>query len=483
MEASASHMRENDEDQALKGLLNAFGSMFTLREIASAYRQASKNSELTGAILNGMQDRTSASVSDEVKCGESSVSSNDEISEKSVHAGGNSTATKKNRFPASTGTVSSVLGKDYFRSTPMTKGSSVTTKPLKLDLKEFPEVEIWEDEAKANSAKAISMPKDTEDFLFKMLGDGFQIDRDAIQKVLDRCGYDLQKSMDKLLDMSVATLDKRNGHPGEPSEKLEDIYPKLESSSCQNKSLRKSSSGSNGNRVLDTQKEVLASLFNVNERSEESPVKTPANIAVKRTRAVGEETEPPTDPTADHKIDPIYSRQDYKDDEGEEDSYQILRKAVKEYRSTMKEYYKAAAKAYAEGDFVRAGKLMEKGHIFNQKAREADEESAEKIFETRYMDTQEVFTLDLHADGAKEAIRLLKCYLSSLSSIPSIKYLKVIMETNDEDITKGARKRRILKLLEKESISWIEEGTAGTILICLEKINRKCLSFATNSTL
>ncbi|KAL1085022.1 hypothetical protein V6Z11_D08G021100 [Gossypium hirsutum] len=40
-----------------------------------------------------------------------------------------------------------------------------------------------------------TMYKDMEDFLFKMLGEEFRLERDAIQ-VLNRCGYDMQKVVD-----------------------------------------------------------------------------------------------------------------------------------------------------------------------------------------------------------------------------------------------------------------------------------------------
>lgn len=40
------------------------------------------------------------------------------------------------------------------------------------------------------------------------------------------------------------------------------------------------------------------------------------------------------------------------------------------------------------------------------------------MFIGRNEETEDTVTLDLHENGAKEAIRLLKCHLSSLSGIP-----------------------------------------------------------------
>ena len=85
--------------------------------------------------------------------------------------------------------------------------------------------------------------------------------------------------------------------------------------------------------------------------------------------------------------------------------------------------------------------------------------------------------LDLHDHGSREAIRLLKCHLSSLAGIPSFEYLKVIIDASNQENTKGSRRRAILKLLEQEAIKWIEGETAGTILIRLDSIDRKKLSF------
>lgn len=49
----------------------------------------------------------------------------------------------------------------------------------------------------------------------------------------------------------------------------------------------------------------------------------------------------------------------------------------------MKEYYKAAAEAYANGDQERAFKLIKEGQFYRAKAVEADEKSTQKNLETR----------------------------------------------------------------------------------------------------
>ncbi|CAB4261572.1 unnamed protein product [Prunus armeniaca] len=97
-----------------------------------------------------------------------------------------------------------------------------------------------------------------------------------------------------------------------------------------------------------------------------------------------------------------------------------------------------------------------------------DEESKEMILRTRNLETQGEIVLGLQEHGAKEAmcLCLLKCQISSFSGISSIMCLKVIIETQEEEISKGSRRRiLVLKLLQEKSIKWTEGENAGTILI------------------
>lgn len=226
----------------------------------------------------------------------------------------------------------------------------------------------------------------------------------------------------------------------------------------------------------DLQKEIWTALFSAPERLDELPTRRvrPA----RRSIALGEPVEGPLiDFDSESKVDRVHLQEDKKDDEDEEYGFQALRRAVTEYRGTMKEYYKAAIDAFAKGDKDLANRLVEQGQFFREKACQADEESNQKIFETWGTDAEDEMSLDLHEHGAKEAIRLLKCHLSSLAGIPSFKYLKLILETNEEDSSKGRRRQSVKRLLEKESITWSEGETCGVIRIRLDKINPKSLSF------
>ncbi|BFG27752.1 hypothetical protein CerSpe_140280 [Prunus speciosa] len=480
-----------DDEKALKGLLEAFGPAFSLDQIAAAYCKAGKNAcDAAEALAMSTPNGEAKPRGEE----ESSRLSLDNSSKKpyQYQANGNSRASKPKYRPVSGGSVSSIIGKQYVKKTPSANGSCNATKPLKLDSEVLPISEIWVEKADSNSSRDDGLHQDMEDFLFTMLGDGFKLERERIRDVLDSCGYDMEKSMEKLINLPASTSDKRNGLVTRSSDKSAGLYRKSEVSS-ERKCINSSEGGdkaSNTNGVdftgqkkerSDLQKEVLAALFSASERSEERPEELPRRTVKAKNRygAYGQlVVEPPNDFISECKSAVVYQQHPKEDDADDEDNYQVLRKAVKEYRTTMKEYFQAAVEAFSKEDHDRANKLLEQGKFFQEKAREADEESNEMILRTSNVETQGEIVIDLHERSAKEAIRLLKCQISSFSGISSIKCLKVIIDTQEEEISKGSRRRvLVLKLLQEESIKWTEGEKAGTILIQLDSINRKRLTF------
>ncbi|KAK8335924.1 hypothetical protein V6Z11_A09G088800 [Gossypium hirsutum] len=550
MEVSSLNGLQNDEEEALNSLLDAFGSLVSLNDIASAYCEAGRNPGLAGLILCEMlgipplvaTDQSNNEVKNNETSGSSYVKSSqnnsqasevftadqpvsaatDECSgkrkkdepmessccnsfQRSCQENGGLRSPKQKARPVSGGTVSSMLGKGYMKSVPLANGSYPGTKPMKVDSKEMPMSLFWGEELEPSSQNEDRMHKDMEDFLFKMLGEGFRLERDVIREVLNSCGYNMQKftlwnmiilkSMKKLLDWSAVSLDKEKKPLGESSERTNNIHLRNSRPPQENMNIVLNAEVAERQQKdrNDLQKEVLAALFDASERSEELPERSEelperskelprrSKRPARRPIALGEIVERPLiDVTAEPKVDRVCSQKDKKDDEDEEDSFQVLRRAVKEYRGTMKEYYKAAVDAFAKGDQDEANKLLEQGQFFQEKARQADEESNQKIFETRNTETDDEMLLELHNHGTREAIQLLKCHLSSLAGIPSFKYLKVIINTDKEDSSKGTCRRLVMKLLQKESISWSEGETSGIILIQLDNINPKRLSFAKN---
>ncbi|KAL6991053.1 hypothetical protein U1Q18_009175 [Sarracenia purpurea var. burkii] len=357
MEGSGLSTLDNDDERrALVGLLDAFGSVFSLEEIAFAYCEAGCDADLAAAMLFNLTDSTSSSSMPSPNSipnsEESPESFHSNIYEKPFDVEWTSKSSKPRNRPVAGGTVSCVLGKGYLRPKGYPRPKSVAnesctgTKPLKLDSNDIPVSQLFSEESSLNSAK------DTEDFLFKMLGDGFQLDRDMIQEVLGCCGYDVQKSMETLLDLSTVTSEKGNNLFGGSHKMSTDTCPKLESLSCVrgDMNLDLKASGTELPREQkghnDLQQEVLSALFHVAQSSEEFPARTVAVNAVKRSRASRQVVvEPLGNTTVEDNVGNINLEHGIEEDD-EKDGYLVLRKAVKEYQVAKKEYYKAVSKLF-----------------------------------------------------------------------------------------------------------------------------------------
>ncbi|CAO2823841.1 unnamed protein product [Amaranthus hypochondriacus] len=323
-----------------------------------------------------------------------------------------------------------------------------------------------------------------ENFLFDMFGHGFQLERSTIRDMLGRCGYDMKKSLEALLDLTAVTLDRRNNLL--EGRHLHSNSKNLSSSSRIQKQAYAISNGcstmrsnlvplSQSNEKYDRQEESLAAAFPAPEQRNLSFSASVPGSATSSYTTREVVIEPVKDIAEDFKAKATMSQLD----KLKEGSYNTLRKAVKEHRETMKKYYKEAAEAFARGDRDQALVLLEKGQFFYKKAREADEESVTKIFETSYSTgdnmVEDEVSLDLQDHSVKEAIQLVKLHLRTLSGIPFVRDLKIVIGNGDRDVKK--LKRLIFKLLDKEGISWIEDEKCGTILIRLDEINPKTLSF------
>ncbi|RYQ82454.1 hypothetical protein Ahy_B10g101040 [Arachis hypogaea] len=454
MEVPAQNIVTCDEEKALKCLLDAFGSVFSLEEIASAYCKASRNADLAGEMLYEMKGTSSSSSSHssnaDARVEETSGTSDGYSVENSSHERKNLRAKARS---VSVGTVSGTIGRDYVRPVPSANGSHGATKPVKMDVKEMPLTGICREKARPNVSKHNQLQQDMEDFLFKMLGNGFQLDRDMIRGVLESCGYDMQKSMYRLLDPSNVTFD-RTAVVGDSASRFTDVKPKSELSSSESKShnlnhLRSDRTVASNKGVEshqkqkhkdELQKEILFALFKGYQRCEEAPKKTVKDVN-NSSRYKHVVFEPPEDTMEEYKIDMDFSLRDATNDVEDED-YQCVRRAVKEYRATMNEYYKAAVDAFANGDKFKAEKLIDQ---FVYRNTLLEFVALPLLFQWCMLWTSEAqeMLLDLHDHGSREAIRLLKCHLSSLAGIPSFEYLKVIIDASNQENTKGSRRRAV----------------------------------------
>ncbi|XP_052109161.1 putative nuclear RNA export factor SDE5 isoform X3 [Arachis duranensis] len=459
------------EERDLSVLLESFGSLFSLEDIASAYCEAKRNVNMAAEILcaSSNSDELKGTISEPAKVSSASEFPN------SLHGERNSGAVKSKPHRVSLGTVSGVVGKEYIHPKKMpTQG--VKSKPSKIDAKELPESEIWSerDSLKIEAAKG-SMRDDVVNFLFQMLGDGFELDKDKIHDVLGLCGYDVKKvhvilpicildnlTMEELLDMSASTLEKGDDDHGLAGENLKDQHPDVSSESSEKEC--------NSIDKVGLQKEILGSLFSFPQRSEEQPkhrlpVRSTPYRYGRRVVRIPEDTPKVQQSTT---VVPQVIKEESDEDEN---SYNVLRRAVRENWATMKEYYSAAVDAFAKGDYARADRLMEQGHFYNRMAREADEKSAQKLLQSSESN-DDAIPLDLSEHEPKEALRLVKFHLTTLSGIHSIKYLKVIVGTGDED-KKGTRKKlKIIKQLSTNSIQWTEEDNGRILRLKVDEIDR-----------
>ncbi|KAG9150039.1 hypothetical protein Leryth_010080 [Lithospermum erythrorhizon] len=350
------------------------------------------------------------------------------------------------------------------------------------------------------------MPQDVAEFLYKML-QGFHLDMGTIQDVLGQCGFDVKKSMEKLLDLSEMSFKEDN--PIIPSKKpleleLDQGLPRCRETS----SSRAKSTTGNGVKLSentrDLGKEVLNSLFNCPSRIDEPETGRQVQ-QTRRPRVFGMPvTHPPIEPTETRSF--VTRLEVIGNSLGDDETgatFEDLKQASKKYWNAMKEYYKAAVEAYVAGDSERTHKLMKEGHFFMKKAREVDEQAAQMLTETR--DETEYLSVDLQDFEPRKVVRLLKIQLTTLSGIESkpVKYfkaltfcklvaayisvftyssafqhLKLVVCGDDEDPRAARRKRVIIKLLKRESIGWSEEDSGKIIVIPLGHIDPKGLSFA-----
>ncbi|KAH9666829.1 putative nuclear RNA export factor SDE5 [Citrus sinensis] len=270
------------------------------------------NPDLAGEFLCNKQANTSTSSvhtsAGEARGKESSKSSNSYISENSFYGNGKSRVSNTKWHLVSGRTVSSFLGKDYVKPAQPANGTFLASKPLKLDPREF-RISALSEKKLNRQSKDDHLQKDMEDFLFKLLGEGFQLYRDVIQEIV----VDMKcKSMSKLIDRSAETLGEKTKFLGKSSEK--------ENPNTNEGELLRHPKDRN-----ELRKEVFAALFSAAEKSDEFP-----EITVKtewRSNALGKVvSEPPEELVPEYKANVVHWQQDDQTYNGEEDCFQATGK-------------------------------------------------------------------------------------------------------------------------------------------------------------
>lgn len=183
----ASSSQSDPDSRSLQVLLEAFGSRFSLDDIAAAYCQASQNVDVAGEILFAMTEKTTLSDQIKPKGATSKPTHVDVPKEVQRQEDSKAKVWRPKRNSISVGTVSNVIGKEYVRYRPISNAPREATKPMKIDSRDIPETEIWSEEMpKSNEANISRAPTGVEEFIVKMLGEGFQASQDVIHEVLGK---------------------------------------------------------------------------------------------------------------------------------------------------------------------------------------------------------------------------------------------------------------------------------------------------------
>ncbi|KAL9690288.1 hypothetical protein QQ045_010685 [Rhodiola kirilowii] len=125
----------------LKSLLDAFGSMFSLEDISSAYWEANRDVNLTGELLftrraglNNDSDEVESAILASMDLPHKAEISSLTLSEQSNdNSFASNNGNKGKKFSVSTDLVLGVIGKNYARTEQPTRPLE-TTKPVKLHL-------------------------------------------------------------------------------------------------------------------------------------------------------------------------------------------------------------------------------------------------------------------------------------------------------------------------------------------------------------
>ncbi|CAK9314568.1 unnamed protein product [Citrullus colocynthis] len=379
---------------------------------------------------------------------------------------------KQKRVVAATGTISTVLGKDYVRSS------------LKRDSRnKFMEF----DHGKFSQQEA-------EQFLCSMLGDDCELSMAVVRDVLCQCGYDVKKALDILLDLAAPSSKQfENGRDscndanfqqdlGSPIEHIENSIDRASDSTSyssesefqesiwsfaavcrpKNRNDMKVLAGSEVQKPQpsrsiesDLPQTLLETLFNISRSPEYEPSTMNWRSMVKKMQSF----RPAIDVNASSCVQDINNNK-------AKDDYQFYRENANQHWDSVKSYYQKATAAYTKGERNYASYLSEQGRAQTRLAHKADDQASRNIFLARNREIENVITIDLHGQHVKQAMRLLKMHLLFGSYVSSIQSLRVITGCGSHGVGKSKLKTSVIKLLEDQGMEWSEENR-GTILIKL----------------
>ncbi|XP_020972013.1 SMR domain-containing protein At5g58720 isoform X4 [Arachis ipaensis] len=373
---------------------------------------------------------------------------------------------QKKKVIAATGTVSTVIGKEYVRRNKnKNKG--------------------FENNGVVDKDKA-------EQFLCSMLGNDSDLNLGVVRDVFSfcplagQCGYDIEKALDVLLDLTASMNEQpRNDNDNDNiydmrflvghKDNLIDRRSECTSLSSESEvsdqfwslgsfnrnyadaltSSKANSHISPGITKSELPQKVLESLFNIPKSSEHDKGTMNWRNVVKKMQSLGPEFD--VSPHVSESQQPTFAK-------GAE--YHVFREGAKQHWDSVKSYFQKASTAYAKGDRSYAAYLSDQGKEQTKIAQKADTKASHDIFIARNKGIENVITIDLHGQHVKPAMRMLKLHLLFGSYVPSVQTLRVITGCGSHGVGKSKLKQSVVNLLHKERMEWCEENR-GTLLIKL----------------
>ncbi|KAL4610171.1 hypothetical protein ACB092_08G032400 [Castanea dentata] len=473
--------QEDEQSKIVKALAETF-SLASLDDAVSALRQANGDPDKAAEILSMSSgynaDYPSTTSGSGSSSGASSGASSSGSSEGFVETGciqnvmngsGGFRGTKQKRVVASTGSISTLLGKDYVKSS------------LRRDSKN-------KSKGFGNGNGAVDK-EEAEQFLCSMLGDECELSLAVVRDVLCQCGYDVEKALDALIELSSSTFEqsRNDSYLNNSVNYKEDIRFLIErkdsitdrASDCTSYSSESEVQDSiwsvgygcrNYAKVLanpeaktptsptitesELPQKVLESLFNVSKSPEYEPSTMNWRNVVKKLQSLG--------PGLDVYPSGVAEPQQNNCVKGEE--YHVFRTSAKQHWDSMRSCYQKAAVAFSKGEREYAAYLSDQGKVQTKLAREADERASHDIFKARNRGIENVITIDLHGQHVKQAMQLVKVHLLLGTYVPSVQTLRVITGCGSHGLGKSKVKQSVSKLLQREGIEWSEENQ-GVLLI------------------
>ncbi|XP_060175029.1 SMR domain-containing protein At5g58720 [Lycium barbarum] len=448
------------ESSILNALTDAFSNV-SVEEAKCAYNEANGDLNKAMEILGDIEERKEE---DKItSC--SSSSGNVGSSNSDVSFGGHSVVQRKakaKKLVAATGSVSMMIGKDYVRTTPKKSGS------------------------KFKGGENLSNDE-VEQFLCSMLGEDSDLSLAVVQDVLCQCGYEVDKALSVLLELSASSNEqpklsdcsanwKEEAVFLHSSDGLTDRTSDSTSHSSEGEvqdnvwfwgppgrnlyagNSAHSSSSTAGNSVAELPQEILESLFNMptHKSAEHEPTTMNWKNVVKKMTSLGQRfgSCPNDIPPPQHT-------------HAEGAEYQLYRETAKQHWESMRSHFQKATTAFSNGQKEHAAYLADQGRLHNRKAQEADEKASRDIFAARNKNIENMITIDLHGQHVKPAMRLLKLHLLFGAFVRSVRLFRVITGCGAHGLGKSKLKNSVIELLKKERIEWTEENR-GMLLIKLD---------------